>query len=238
MSRPLLAVVASFVALAAAHAADPVSPIAPVPAFSWTGFYLGGSLGAVAGRSRYSYEEPGFDASGTLAATGLSAGLFAGSTLRVADRFVLGAESDSDVGTLSPTKQIVGGWLRARAPLEGSLRVRAGFLVNERTLAYATGGLAQIYARTDGADSQTVVPQFSLVGRHAGYTLGGGIDHALDAHWFARAELRHTWVDPWTVMSGAYQGIGYELRRDHTETSLRLGLGYMAGDTATVVRNY
>ena len=238
MSRPVLVTFASFAVVTAAYAADPAGPVAPVPAFSWTGFYLGATAAGISGQSKFSYTEPGFQQSGTFSGPGLAAGLFTGSTVRIGDRFVVGAESDGDVSSLRQTRLIDHGWLRQSLPLSGSVRARLGFLVSEKMLAYGTGGLFRASTVTDGADTATVVARFHRIGQHAGYSLGAGIDYALDAHWFARAELRHDWVQPWTVLSGRVVGIDYNLRRDLSQTSVRFGLGYMAGDTATVVRNY
>ena len=238
MSRPVLVTLASFAAVAVAHAADPAGPVAPVPAFSWTGFYLGASAAGAFGQSKFSYIEPGFQQAGTFSGPDLAAGLFTGSTLRIGDRFVVGAESDGDVSSLRQTRLIEGGWLRQSLPLSGSVRARLGYLVSEKMLAYGTAGLFRASTVTDGANTATVVAGFHRTGLQAGYTLGAGIDYALDAHWFARAELRHDWVQPWSVLSGTSVGIDYNLRRDLSQTSMRFGLAYMAGDTATVVRNY
>jgi opacity protein-like surface antigen len=65
-----------------------------------------------------------------------------------------------------------------------------GYLIDSRTLMYATGGLA--YGATRNGFSQasnygaTVVTSSS--GTHSGWTVGGGIEYALDARWSAKLE--------------------------------------------------
>eukprot|EP01037_Dinobryon_pediforme_P033779 gene33779-39380_t len=89
----------------------------PIRRDRWTGFYLGASAAGTFGQSKFSYIEPGFQQAGTFSGPGLAAGLFTGSTLRIGDRFVVGAESDGDVSSLRQTRLIEGGWLRQSLPL-------------------------------------------------------------------------------------------------------------------------
>ena len=183
--------------LSAATAADlpsqapPPAPIIAAPIFTWTGFYIGGNLGA---GWRDSNDDPVI-----LTGPGIPGGL-AGGTLIFGNNndatftgggqigynyqigsFVIGAEADIqgiDSGNNSNAVFIPGpGFAGTFVPGEfengadwwGSARLRAG-VAFDHVLVYATGGLAYTEDNT-------------------GWALGGGVEWAMPVNWFGSSAV-------------------------------------------------
>jgi outer membrane immunogenic protein len=97
----------------------------PVPQKTWTGPYVGAVLGG------------GFGKAGSVSTSGLVGGIKGGYNMQF-DKFVAGGEADimaSDVNNKSFTEKV-------RTNSLGSVRARAGYLVDPSVLVYGTGGLA------------------------------------------------------------------------------------------------
>lgn len=179
-----LAAAAALLCGTAALAADlPVrTSIAPAPlppAFSWTGFYVGGNGGYAWGenRTRYDYaltnaaDFADFNALALVPQSlgrngnGFIGGGQIGYNYQIG-QFVLGAEADLQyldmrqqsawARTLSDAGATATITTSARSSVDwlGTVRARAGFAI-DRTLIYATGGLA--YGRTKDASTITSV---------------------------------------------------------------------------------
>ena len=210
-------------AVGSATAADiPVAPVykapvaAPPPQQSWYGFYIGihggygfGSDPVVA--TRDAFYGPLFAASGIpLAAAGNPRGAIAGvqwgSNFQF-DRLVLGTDSDMSWSDIKATQTLAGTVLglpyatttEQKVQWFGTTRVRAGVLMTDNILLYATGGLAS--ARVESSTSATIGPPGSCVapgpcpaGSAAkdkyGWTAGGGIE-ASTGPWQWRVEYLH-----------------------------------------------
>ena len=117
-------------------------------------------------------------------------GGYAGYNFKIAERVVLGAEAgistavDDSFGLSTATET-----LTFDPRFSYDLSARAGYLVNERTLAYVRGGLAGTRLRIsfdDGADP------FSETGYVEGWQIGGGVEHALTDKLSARVEYRYS----------------------------------------------
>ncbi|MDP3896333.1 MAG: porin family protein [Mesorhizobium sp.] len=77
------------------------------------------------------------------------------------------------------------GGLATRSGVEGSLRARLGYAVNDRLLVYATGGgAAEQLKANDGLVTDKNVM--------LGYTVGAGVDAKITEQVFARVEYRYT----------------------------------------------
>lgn len=199
MRQFLLAGVAFFGLSAAAAAADlpartePLAPaFAPVPIFTWTGFYVGVNAGwgwrdddrepVVLGPG------PGIPAglAGTLVFSNSDDGGFTGGgqigyNYQIGS-FVVGLETDlqwadtdkdqNAIFVAAPgfTGTFVPGIFNSNSPeWWGSLRGRLGFAL-DRVLIYATGGLAYTDNRT-------------------GWALGGGLEWAMPVNWFGSSAV-------------------------------------------------
>ena len=179
-----VAAVTGFAAMAApALAADVVyeEPPAPAPIYetapvsSWAGPYAGLHLG-------YGFSGSVDDQTNgnDVATKGWLGGAFGGFNLQDG-QFVYGAEADVNYSGVDGANA----GLEARTRIDGSLRGRAGYAVNDDILVYGTAGLAAERLRvSDGTDTDT-----NLM---LGYTVGAGTDVKLTDQVFARAEYRYT----------------------------------------------
>jgi outer membrane immunogenic protein len=235
MKKLLLAAVSALAMVSTAQAADlgaPRSPIAAAviaPAFSWTGFYLGGQVGYgwLSGRSAFN--------NGTnplpVRSTGFLGGIHAGYNYQISN-VVLGAEADLEYTGIrgfssDPVIDITQGRFDLR--WQGSVRLRAGLAV-DRALIYATGGLALADFRLMGGPLFGVPTSYNV--SRTGWTVGAGVEYAFAPNWTARAEYRY--ADYGTVSRdiGVIQTTSL---RSHT---VRLGVSYLfsTGPSAVVAR--
>jgi outer membrane immunogenic protein len=183
----------------------------------WRGAYLGGFAGAAWTNSTFTTDLAGEwvnplnplnqvdrDAilpflNGGMASTSATGGAFAGHNWQV-DSVVLGIEADfsaldggesktSTVTAISPYT------LHATSGMDwiGTVRGRLGVAV-DRSFVYVTGGLAV----SEVTFSQSIVQlNFPYVqtgassSTKAGWVLGGGLEHALDADWSLRLQYLH-----------------------------------------------
>lgn len=149
-------------------------PVAVVPAFSWTGFYLGANVGYGWGSGK--------EGIGDLDPEGWLGGGQIGFNYQFGNNVVLGAEADfqgSDIrdsvedGVFDP---------RSKMDYFGTVRARLGYAF-DNVLPYVTGGLAWGHNKiTDRFDD------FSDDKTHVGWTVGGGVEYALTNNWTVKAE--------------------------------------------------
>lgn len=193
MTKFLLRLSLCTVALAAvtttvAHAADiEPPPLRP----TWTGPYIGGFVMGVGVESRYDAEcnnpddcliDPemsGFTGGG---------GLLAGFNYDFGNGFLVGVEGDygwaGKVDNDDP-----GEATEMKIQDIATLRARAGFIFNDDTLFYATGGAAWIKANFGGEVG--AIPDREWIDDTqwvSGWTVGGGIEHAFTENFHARLE--------------------------------------------------
>jgi outer membrane immunogenic protein len=199
----LLLTAASIAALAGvAHAADlPNAKGAPVfvpppPVFTWTGPYVGAQLGYQWGTSSITSinnatgiatAEPGYSPNGVVG------GAHIGYNWQMPSvPFVVGVEGDVEGTGYNGSGFATAGIVNrsTREDIEGSIRVRGG-ITWDRALIYATGGAA--FASIRNVSTNTIsggVDTFNN-GR-VGWTVGGGVEYAIDNNWSIRAEYRYT----------------------------------------------
>jgi outer membrane immunogenic protein len=116
----------------------------------------------------------------------------------------------------------------------GTVRARAGALVDPKVLVYATGGLA--YGEVKASEAIGVVPAvFSSTSTNIGWTVGVGVEGALGGKWTAK--LEYLYVDLGKV-SGNYLtslaafGGGFLNSSNSsrvTDNVLRVGVNYKFG---------
>jgi outer membrane immunogenic protein len=202
------------------------APIAP-PAYNWTGFYIGANLGVARGSSdidpNIGIPFPVFtNLAGNLitpAQLGVFPGTSASDTSVIGggqvgfnwqrDRWVWGVEADiSGTGlkalsssgvsrtTISGTQTVTANY-SAEVDWIATLRARAGFTWNDRTLIYATAGLATASARlrTAYAEVQPAPAPAPLAASDTeqmfGWTVGIGAEWAWSRDLTFGAEYRH-----------------------------------------------
>lgn len=210
----------------AAYAADLPPPLlkAPpvvVPETTWTGAYVGASLGgrwADAGWTTTGIAGVGVGASpdpstafGSFNAATLRAGVFYGYNWQFGASWVIGVESDLAWGNSRKTITGIPGTYgttfggiaasaldstQVREGFDASSRVRAGYLVTPSVLVYATAGMATQSISTT-ATCSFAGPQCTAnrvqtdSWTKVGWTVGGGVEARLWGSWLGRAEYRY-----------------------------------------------
>jgi len=117
-------------------------------------------------------------------------GGYAGYNHRIAERLVIGAEAgfsgafDDEVRAQSAGTSIT---INPRYSFD--LTARAGYLVNDETLAYVRGGYANARVRTTRVSDEGTT---RASGNLDGWLIGGGIERALTDTISARIEYRYT----------------------------------------------
>lgn len=169
---------------------------APVPAFSWTGCYVGASGGGIWGSTRNTSFDPVLP--GNITNDYHLSGGLAGGTLGCnyqVGRFVFGIEGDDSWTN-------IGGSTNALAPFTttslidtqqswiATIRGRAGVTLSDRWLVYVTGGGAFTNAKLTITDPAFGV-QASQSNTRSGWTLGAGVEWAFISNWSLKAEYLH-----------------------------------------------
>jgi outer membrane immunogenic protein len=184
------------------------APIA-IPIFTWTGCYIGGTVGGVWGNTNDTWgpNPAGFAAvpgavsalavSSSFHSSGVTGGVEGGCNYQVSPWFVFGVEADWESTSLSGTfggtavtptvsypftQTFSSHWL-------STIRARAGYAAGP-WLFYVTGGAA--FANLSRADTVSF-PAGNTVNASqstnaSGWTLGGGVEWALAPNWIVRGE--------------------------------------------------
>ena len=255
MQRHLLTGV-SLVALVAV--AGPVSAATPVPFYDWTGWYGGANFGYSWGKSSSTYSEPAFGAFGlptsfptTEALNGPIGGGQIGYNWQANAQWVFGIEADlqasaengisaqaknynvcidcefATIATLHQTHSTDILWF-------GTVRGRAGVLINPTTWLYATGGLAYGGIKVSGtfADSgctPTCVWSYGTTTSRVGWVSGFGVEGAIPTapNWSWKAE--YLYIDFGTFRGGGFDtdfGGPFTWATTVTDQILRIGVNY------------
>jgi outer membrane immunogenic protein len=220
----------------------PVPFVQAVPIFTWTGFYVGLNGGYIfdGGRSTVT-GSPALLATG-FAPTGgsktLGDGFTIGGTLGYnyqIGSFVAGLEADlnyvdlgkkstSVIGSLSTT-------LSQDASYLGTVRGRLG-VAFDRLLIYATGGLA--YGDQDASTSISGLGRTwagSKSTTRFGYTVGAGLEYAIDRNWSAKIEYlyydlgKSDYTSP-QITGAALPGVFGTTRAENKGNLVRAGINY------------
>jgi outer membrane immunogenic protein len=217
----ITAIVAALIYSTSAVAAD-LSVKAPVytPVDPWSGFYIGGSIGARWSDVNWKNLDVDIEAATSidnpahLNDTSFRVGAYAGYNWRFASFALVGLEADiawannnKTRGGFPGTEGTFGGdattnpeadFITTKLGWDGSLRGRIGYLFNPNWLAYATGGVAWQKIETNStctgtADSFCGPGTFtgSSSTTKTGWTAGGGVETLLLNNWIGRVEYRY-----------------------------------------------
>jgi len=261
MKTYLLAAVALTAVLGgSAIAADmPVKarPLPPPPVFSWTGFYFGGHGGCAHDRKNivqgpFADSDPGggaFFTTPTANGGGCYGGVQVGFNYQIAS-WVWGIEADGSWGKIQSSTQLLElepGETELVALYDqqlksfGTVRGRLGYTWNWGTtpvLLYVTGGWA--WARnqltTSPADAVAGVLPFAVTDTqtHSGWTVGTGLEVALDPNWSFKGEYLYmnlgskTYATALITDDGALPGSTLA-NLDLKIHTVRIGLNYRFG---------
>ncbi len=241
-------------------------PAIPTPPFvmNWTGFYAGAQIGYGWGDNHGSifYATPG-GLAGQSALIGDATGVIGGAHLgynRQFDKWVVGVE-----GAVDPT--LMSRALSSSSPdvaadpnatlgigstttgsiwstIQGSVRARAGYAF-DRVMFYGTGGLAiGAFGSTFqvGGFDTTLAAFYGGDQRSAtrvGWTLGGGLEYAINPHWSVRGEYRYTDFGHIGDLPAATSvGVAYAADRHLDQNQVQFGFSYKFGEDAPVSAKY
>ncbi len=205
---------------APAIAADIPAPIykaapARVASFSWTGFYLGGSLGGrwtdvdLTTVSVGGVVPPVPPATRSADSTAFRAGVYAGYNWQVAPQWLIGLEGDiawanssrSTTAGLPGFAFSAGDSTSFKETWDGSVRGRLGYLLAPTWLVYATGGASWLHVSSTAVCSVVTCPvgggAFTASTTRTGWTVGGGVETVVWSNWLLRAEYRYADYGTW-----------------------------------------
>ncbi len=193
------------------------APIYSVPAFSWTGFYLGLNAGYGFGKSDWSSTTT----AGSTKPKGALAGVTLGYNLQTGS-WVWGLEGDIDYswmkGSTSSGTGVCGGiGCETKNTWFGTARGRLGYAGWDRWLPYVTGGAAfgnvKMNPNTGASESKT----------RLGWTLGAGVEYALWSNWTTKLEYLYADLGKSTCSTTA---CGVDTEVSFKTSIVRVGLNY------------
>jgi outer membrane immunogenic protein len=260
MKRFLWAIWVAVAGVAPALAADlPAHGWSKAPAadtaYNWGGWYVGGNAGGAWGRADTSSafvngtapianQQAAAAAAPRLDAGGFSGGGQLGYNHQI-DRWLFGVEVDANYVGLSARNSVSG-----PLPVGSSrftttnsvttdwlvtLRPRVGYVV-DRTLFYATGGLAltDVKLSSSYVDGTGQNEAASLSKTRAGWTAGAGIEHAFTREWSAKVEYLYSDFGKQSTTGPLFTGPGPATGviahdTDFKTNTLRGGLNYHFG---------
>ncbi len=195
MKQILLAASLVLAAATAGNAEDAIHQ--GVPAYAWSGLFVGAQVGFVSGRS--SYVEPEYPGYGIdFDPDGFVGGVYAGYSRQLENNLVLGGEVDIYVGRVkgddmfhqpdgTQYSDAIGS---ARLTAAGSVRARLGYGAG-RFMPYVTGGLAVGHFKYR-VDVPSIGDGFAVSKTFTSWTVGAGLEYALTENLVGRAEYRYT----------------------------------------------
>ncbi len=234
MRSILLASTALLAMTAGAVAADlpmarPAPMLAPLPVFTWTGFYLGAQIGGAWQRDRLAEVDvcgrPACVDRVTGRATGVVGGGHAGFNWQVG-AIVFGLEGDIEGAGLRHTSVYTlsaPDTFSSQTEWQASARGRVGFAI-DRALIYATGGAAFADIRHTYREATAGISQ-SLGEVRTGWTVGGGLEYAVTDNWTTRVEYRYA---DFGRKNDFPTAVFPRFRQQHDETqhAVRVGVSY------------
>ncbi len=218
-----------------AFAADmPAAPVyrAPVvvPAYNWTGFYLGGHGGWGTGDASASsagfYRSPSID--------GWFGGGQAGYNWQGAGSpWIFGIEADLSAGGIDGAQPFLGTTISTSLDLFGTVRGRIGYAW-DRVMVYGTGGWA--WGKNEVTLTTPGLTVLSDTASLSGWTVGGGVEWAFFENWTAKVEYLYLSYSNSDALSNWVVG---GLQTDLDAHTIRFGINYrFGGYTAPVVSRY
>jgi outer membrane immunogenic protein len=236
MKKILFGGAALFLLGASAATATDMPMKAPAPRaaapFSWDGVYVGAHVGYGWGDFTFN-ESNGFGSSKTHPSGWLGGGQI-GYNYQFAPNWVLGGEIDfswadiHDSGSFSAAAATANG----KIDFLGTARTRIGYVI-QRTMLYATGGFA--WASTKSSEFAGAAPIRSFDRSHNGWTIGAGIEQALDSNWSVKVE--YLYADLGRNRDIFVGAAAPELNQDLKVSTVKLGVNYRFGAPAVYAAN-
>lgn len=237
------AIITTGIIATAAIAADmPVKASAPPLPYAWSGFYLGANAGYGVGRNQSAFGPATmiFPEATTQQPHGTFGGLQAGVNWQAAN-WVLGLEADFQLSAQKdatcqalcniPPGAVVLNQLAVEQsmPWFATARARLGYAVGS-VMPYVTGGVA--WGRVENTINVTqdgvAAPPVGIAETRAGWTIGSGVEAALDGNWTAKVEYLYLNLGE---ISRSYTAAGFAhtWRADLHNHVFRAGVNYRLG---------
>jgi outer membrane immunogenic protein len=163
---------------------------APAPAYSWTGFYVGGNLGGAFGNVEVTDVATGTTTSPN--SSGFAGGGQFGYDYQMGP-WVIGIRNVIDGTNLSKSttfsRPTFAGTINSHANWFDALTARGGYLVQPNLLLYVQGGAAWTQWDVTFNTGGTQVGEIS--GTKTGWTVGGGVEWMFVPHWSAFLEYNY-----------------------------------------------
>lgn len=195
---------------------------------TWAGFYAGVQGGWSQIDDKQHLSSPTFALAIDNPADGGVFGGHIGYNLQ-SGRVVYGVEADFEGNTIdksfvigSPFVNTTG---REELDWQGSVRARLGYAVMDRALLYATGGWAYGHL-TDKYDTAGPTFHQTVDSMRSGWTVGGGLEYALNPKWSVRAEYRYTDWGTHTNDLNVFLAPPGVSKDEVTEQAARFGVSY------------
>jgi outer membrane immunogenic protein len=233
----------------------------PVVASTWSGCYVGANAGWLRTDATLTSTPGGPSVVGfpialnthsyDLDSSSFTGGVQAGCNMQTG-RWVLGVEADvnwtgAEKSTIVafPT---VGPWLaHTEAPVHklswfSTVRARLGIAATDHTLLYATGGLA--LGRVTSSFNYVAFVAFPIAGQEAetraGWTVGGGLEHAFGNNWSVKAEYLYLDLGSFAyqAMPPVFTGEIYTIDVRTRAHVARLGLNYKFDGSRPLLARY
>jgi outer membrane immunogenic protein len=232
MLRKFLFSSAALLAFAPLALAAPPAPVAPAPAFNWSGFYVGVYGGYATGRTVATdagdeYGMPWYilEHKFSFTADSPTFGAQAGYNFQIGN-IVLGPEVDAGYLGLRGSALYGAGYtdtfVKGRSTYDVTARARIGYAF-DRALVYVTGGA--VIADPGGQVIALGGFQTPSVGAQTGWAVGGGVEYALSPAWSLKGEYLHYDLGGRTV--AFFQGSSFKI--DNSDDIFRVGLNFRFG---------
>ncbi len=232
MFRKLLMSTAFIVgAMGAASAADlpsrkapPAYMPPPLPIFTWTGVYVGAQIGYQWGTSTTGLAAtaggPVVIGLPNYSPSGVVGGAHIGYNYQIGP-LVAGLEGEVDGTNYKGGNTVPGFTYGTREDIEGSIRGRLGYAF-DHALIYATGGAAFAGLKNTYTGVGGVFDGPSKT--RVGWTVGGGLEYAIDNNWSVRGEYRYT--DYGTYSDFLPNNGGFFAKKHETDNRVTVGFSY------------
>ncbi len=195
----------------------------PPPFFTWAGLYVGGQVGYAWGHvaSTLVPAVP-LPPIPSYSPTGVIGGAHIGYNWQMGP-LVYGLEGDVD-GSSYKGNAMWGPFLglSTRYPVQGSIRGRLGYAF-DHVLLYATGGAA-FASITETLSIPIIAYTESHSRARVGWTVGGGLEYAIDNNWSVRGEYRYT--NYGTFSDPINFAPAFSIRKTEDEHRVQVGFSY------------
>ena len=172
-----------------------------------------------------------------ISGSGILAGGHAGYNMQFG-QVVVGLEGDVEFSNLRGSTVYAAGTRRYAETNRESIRARLGYAA-DKALFYVTGGVA--FTNGNLRNTNALTANSYSVSR-TGWTLGAGIEYAIDKNWSARAEYRYSDFGRQSISAFNANDpfVGTSLKSHITDSAVRLGVSYRFGGPAggAVVAKY